>query len=221
MSEKQFKIPKNVVSPLEDDTTGKLSDVVKITEDAGGSFKIQILNKKDGTAIYDLEGIILDPLFNFLKSTVHVDGQNFKGITGLSDQISGDLWLKDGTYTLWNKNSNSPESDGLLPGKNMYGSNPFYMAKADDGSWFGVYQNMVAASDWLVYNDIPNKKVWLETTATGGVGDLYIMPAPTPEGVTKAYQGLVGKPVLFPQWALGWHQCQFGTHDTSILRANV
>ena len=126
-----------------------------------GAFKIQITNKAGGAVIYDLTGMILDPHYNYITSTAHVDGTNFKGILGLTDSITGDLFLKDGVYTLWNKNSNSPLRDGALPGKNMYGSSPFYMAKASDMTWFGVYHNTIAASDWWVTNDAANNKVFL------------------------------------------------------------
>lgn len=74
---------------------------------------------------------------------------------GLSDQVRNDIFLEDGVYTLWNRNSKGPKADGILPGKNMWGSSPFYMGKAEDqqNSWFGVYHNSVAASDWWIFND--------------------------------------------------------------------
>ena len=84
-------------------------------------------------------------------------------------------------YTLWNRAASSPVQDGELPGKNMYASSPFYMAKTTDASWFGVYHNIVAASDWFIENDLKNKKVLIKTLATGGIGDVYIMADDTPE----------------------------------------
>ena len=87
----------------------------------------------------------------------------------------------------------------------MYGSNPFYMGKATDKSWFGVYHNLAAASDWWISNDEASKKVYVETYAAGGVGDIFIIFGDTPNYVVEQYHHIIGKPVLTPQWALGWH----------------
>lgn len=35
------------------------------------------------------------------------------------------------------------------------------------------------------------------------------------------YHGIVGTPVLTPQWALGWHQCRWGYNSTDDLKAVV
>ena len=50
-------------------------------------------------------------------------------IMGLGDQVAGDLFLGDGIYSLWTRDIPSPVQDGKLPGKNLYGVHPFYMAK--------------------------------------------------------------------------------------------
>jgi len=54
---------------------------------------------------------------------------------------------------LWTRDQPSPIADGKLPGKNLYGVHPYYMAKATDGNWFGVYTNLAQAQDWWVKND--------------------------------------------------------------------
>ena len=41
--------------------------------------------------------------------------------------------------------------------------------------------------------------------AAGGLGDVYYIIENNPNNVVAAYMELVGKPVLIPQWALGWH----------------
>ena len=43
------------------------------------------------------------------------------------------------------------------------------------------------------------------TKAAGGAGDLFVMFASKPGELVKKYHTVVGKPVLTPQWALGWH----------------
>ena len=61
----------------------------------------------------------------------------------------------------------------------------------------------------------------LKTYATGGVADIYIMLGDTPNDVVKKYHDIIGKPVLSPQWALGWHQCKWGYKDTSEIIYSV
>ena len=36
--------------------------------------------------------------------------------------------------------------------------------------------------------------------------------------MTKRYHDLVGRPVLTPMWALGWHQCKWGYESTDALK---
>lgn len=108
-----------------------------------------------------------------------------------------------------------------MPGKNMYGTHPFVMGKTTDNTWFVVYNNIAAAQDWWVKNAASGGDVSLTLMAVGGVGDLFFMNAATPDAVTMKYHQVVGKPVLTPQWALGWHQCRWGYTKTEDLREVV
>ena len=134
----------------------------------------------------------------------------FRGILGLWERVGSDLFLPDGVYTLWSRDQPDPVEDGRAPGKNLYGTHPFYMAKAADRSWFGIFTNLAAAQDWWITNDKASGKVDVKTIATGGVADLYFMFGADPNEVTKQYHTIVGRPVLTPQWALGWSQCRWG-----------
>jgi hypothetical protein len=178
-------VPNDVArSDLPFDENAKLSDYVEIKSDSGNYFWIEVKNKDTGSKVYKLEGFLLDTLFNMIIATVYLDKTNYKGIMGLSDQIRNDVFLKDGVYTLWNRNDNT-EADGQFPGKNSHGSSPFYMGKAEDasGSWVGVYHNSAAASDWWIYNDDTNGQAYIETYAVGGIGDIYIMTGDKPDTV--------------------------------------
>lgn len=100
--------------------------------------------------------------------------------------------MKTGTYSLWTNEKNSAV-------------HPFFMGKAEDRTWFGIYYNLVAAQDWYVRNDIGNGEVSLKMRAAGGTGDLFFMMEDLPQNVTKSYHTIVGYPFASPQWALGWH----------------
>ena len=96
------------------------------------------------------------------------------------------------------------------------------MGKDQDSNWFGVYTNLAAAQDWYVRNeDYNGGNVYIQTLAAGGLGDVYIMMGPTPNKVTKLYHSVVGKPVLTPKWALGWHQSRWGDAETGYLQNKV
>lgn len=89
--------------------------------------------------------------------------EEFKGLIGPSFLEKNDnIFLETGTYSLWTNEKNS-------------GVHPFFMGKAEDRTWFGIYYNLVAAQDWYVRNDIGNGKVTLKMRAAGGTGDLFFM----------------------------------------------
>lgn len=50
--------------------------------------------------------------------------------------------------------------------------------------------------------------------ATGGIADISVFFGDDPIEVTKAYHIIVGRPVLTPMWALGWHQSKWGYKST-------
>ena len=79
------------------------------------------------------------------------------------------------------------------------------MTPASDSGWFGVYTNLANAQDWWVKNDKTAGSTKLTTIAAGGIADISIIFGSNPSEVVKTYHEIVGKPVLTPMWALGWH----------------
>jgi len=61
----------------------------------------------------------------------------------------------------------------------------------------------------------------MKTIAAGGTGDLFIFFARSPDNVVDQFHGVVGEPLLVPEWALGWHQSKVGYKNTSSLQENV
>jgi hypothetical protein len=61
---------------------------------------------------------------------------------GLGERASKDMFLKTGVYPVWNADIDNPTDDGTLPGKQTYGTHPFYMFKHAKNSWVGVYHNL-------------------------------------------------------------------------------
>jgi alpha-glucosidase (family GH31 glycosyl hydrolase) len=106
---------------------------------------------------------------------------------------------------MWNRDAGMPFDDGKPTGKNVYGTHPFYMYKNSPGTWVGVFTKLAAAQDWYLKNDKPTGKVDVTLIAAGGMADIYYIVDSEPGAVAASYLDLVGKPVLIPQWALGWH----------------
>jgi len=218
-----FEVPQDVIDV--DRTASKdkkLSDYVTVLKDpATSAVTIKVLDANKAPA-YTLNGFQLANHFNLIDSTVHTDKSNFKGVMGVFEQVATDLFLKSGIYSLWARDSPNDMQDGSLPGKNIYGTHPFFMAKTpDNGSgkkaWLGVFYNLANAQDWRVTNDAGSGDVKIRTTAAGGLGDLFFMSDASPNNVAKMYHTIVGKPVLVPQWSLGWHQCRWGYKDLAAL----
>lgn len=69
----------------------------------------------------------------------------FTGIFGLGERASLNFFLKDGVYSMWNKDSQSPLEKGTLPAANMYGTHPYFMYKHKPNMWIGVFYKLAAA----------------------------------------------------------------------------
>jgi len=168
--------------------------------------------------LWSLQAILQDQFLNLMSTEVYTAaGDEFHGVMGLAERTSNDLFLPDGVYSLWARDAANPPDTGELPATNIYGVHPFYMAPARDESWFGVYTNLAAAQDWWLVNDPDNGQVSLTAVATGGLADVTVILGADPNEVTRRYHDLVGKPVLTPMWALGWHQCRWGYTSTAAL----
>ena len=100
---------------------------------------------------------------------------------------------------MWNRDTPSSVTN-----QNLYGSHPFYMSVAADGSSHGVLllnsngMDVTLNSDYITYQVI------------GGVLDFYFFTGPLPEDVVRQYANFVGLPHMQPFWAFGFHQSAYG-----------
>ena len=141
---------------------------------------------------------------------------------GLGERSSDSLFYKDGIYSMWAYDEPTKQDDGMLPGKNGYGVHPFFMFQHSSEKWVGVFSKHASAQDWIINNYPTDGKTVLKQISTGGISDFYvIINSNTPDSVVGYYQRIVGKPVLMPQWALGWHQCKFCLHTVSEYQSVI
>jgi hypothetical protein len=62
----------------------------------------------DKKPAYTLNGFQLGEYFSHIDATVIVDSDHFKGVMGIFEQTTSDLFLKDGIYSLWNRDEANP-----------------------------------------------------------------------------------------------------------------
>jgi alpha-glucosidase (family GH31 glycosyl hydrolase) len=209
-----FEVPLDVISPPAQGNKN-LSDFIDFTQEQNKPLKLSVKNH-NGVEIYDLMGMVFTEYLNFIEAKA-ITLPNSKGISGLYDRTVNDLFLEDGVYTLWPRDINHPDEDGKSPGKNVWGSHPMFFGRATDKSWFGVLYNNAVAQDWWVKNNKASGEVALKTIATGGASSLYFFFEDDANDLMQTYQKLIGKPVLVPQWIIGWGQCRWGYNSTEIL----
>jgi len=222
-----FEVPLSVVDPKKDqlhDDSKSLGDFISVAQaPSTGAVSITVRNgdDTDSVTVWELENLVLTEYFNKIEATAYTtpstDPVGYKGILGLGQRTSDDLFLQDGVQTLWARDAADPLSTGKLPAQNQYASHPFYMGQASDNTWFGVYTNLAAAQDWWIATNADNGQVKVSCIAAGGLGDLYFMLAEDPNEVTKLYHSVVGTPVLTAQWTLGWGQSRWGYSTTQAL----
>ena len=141
---------------------------------------------------------------------------------GLGERSQNGLFFKDGVYSMWATDEPTKVEDGMLPGKHSYGVHPFFMYQHHASHWVGVFFKQAHAQDWLINNDLEEGKVALRQVATGGVTDFFVIfNNQLPDTVVASYMKIVGRPVLPPQWALGWHQCKYCLRDLNAYREVV
>lgn len=124
-------------------------------------------------------------------------------IYGLGERTH-EFTLGEGTWTMWSKDQN-PEYDDGKGGKQGYGVHPFVLVRtAVKGEYMGLYfRNSNAMSPVIRYTD--DHSATFSFITTGGQMEIYFMFKGSAKQIIAKYQSLVGKPVLPPLWALGWH----------------
>lgn len=99
---------------------------------------------------------------------------------------------------MWNRDEGLNFDEGTPPGRNVYGTHPFFMYKNSDKTWVGGFAKLAAAQDWYISNNPGTGIVRLYQAAVGGVGDYTFIIDSSPNSVSTAYLEIVGRPALIP-----------------------
>jgi alpha-glucosidase (family GH31 glycosyl hydrolase) len=94
------------------------------------------------------------------------------------------------------------------------------MFRSISTQFVGVFLNNAAGIE-VVIESISDTQKTLTFSMVGGTMDLFIFNDPDPQKVIQKYHNLIGKPVLIPDWGLGWHQCKWGYDTLDKLKTVV
>jgi hypothetical protein len=97
-----------------------------------------------------MNGFLLGENINVMDTVAHTyvntsAGINYKGVMGLAEQVSSDLFLPDGVFSLWSRDQPDPVQTGKIPASNMYGTHPVYFGRTSATTWSGIFTNLAAA----------------------------------------------------------------------------
>eukprot|EP00347_Sterkiella_histriomuscorum_P014109 403362137 len=212
------EVPEQFINSNFDSVNLNLSKFITL-QDKPFQINVKYRSDNEESNVFQIQGMIYDEYLNWIQATVNtMQGEDFKGIFGLGERANKDFFFKDGVYSMHSRDQPTPDEDGQSPGKNMYGVHPFFMYKHKPQAWVGILYKLGNSQDWFIKNNQDQGQIFLNTIATGGVVDIYVMQGTTPDQVVQNYHKLIGTPVLIPQWALGWSQSKWGYSDTYKLR---
>ncbi|KAF8062769.1 alpha-glucosidase [Scenedesmus sp. PABB004] len=185
----------------------------------GEPFALTVTRASTGEPIFDTRGhrFVFKDQFIELTTTVPADADLY----GLGEVSlpTGMLLPRDGSVlTLWARDLAS-----ALPYANLYGSHPFYLQVAKDGSTHGVlFLNSNGMDVLLNATSLTYRRASCERgPVIGGLVDLYFFTGPSPEEVIRQYHAVIGAPALPPYWSLGFHQTRWGYSNMTVLESVV
>jgi len=137
-------------------------------------------------------------------------------IYGLGEK-TGNSMRRGRAYDLWNTDPFSKDGHGYSPNTDpIYQSHPYVLALSSAGHASAAF----LANTWRSRFDVGSSNADLLKIGTdGGDADLFVLDGPTPAQVLERYTRLVGRPMLPPRWAIGYHQSRWSYTPSARLEA--
>ena len=125
--------------------------------------------------------------------------------------------LGEGNWTMHNADkSHMPIARGGGR-ENIYGTNPFVIAKTLDNKFEGIlFYNSDSQQFYVEFIKTGQSVVTYRTM--GGILDIYFFTADTADNVIKQYIEFIGMPLQPPFWSLGFHQCSWSYDSIQKLQ---
>ena len=164
-------------------------------------FAFRVIRKQGDIVLFDTRGKNSSPTLCYTDRYLEFSSKTMPSplVFGLGERLAPFLLRTDGrNYTLW-PNSQVNVSESGIEGKGLSGHHPFYLEMMKDKA-HGVFLHSANALEV----EFISEKVTFR--AAGGIIDLFLFLGTEPEAVLRQYHSIIGRPVLPPYWALGYHQ---------------
>jgi maltase-glucoamylase len=195
--------------------TEKITSFVSVPSVGSEFYFIIHLKDRPGDFLYSTQGLpfVYTPFYKSMQAKIDTNRRVF----GLGERF-GEFFRGEGTFTVWNRGPGEHTfENGETPGNNLYSSHPVYFVQRSRGTeWFGVYEHNSGPQDFIISPSGNGYEI--DNIKTSGRTNMFFMMNDKIQNVVQNYYNLVGKPVLLPRWAYGWHQSRFGYNTTQALR---
>lgn len=194
--------------------TKNIADYIRFDIGVDVPFSYRLIEFQDDTSVLfksDPTKLFVTDFLVFDSGIFNMNSLNDNPLMGMGER-AGDLFFKNetgGIHSRWTHDAANPIDNGLPPGTNMYGFQPFYVYQSDKLSWMGVFNNNPYATDFIVYTN-EGVDSQITTVTIGGMIEKYFFRGSKPDDVIVKFSHLTGMPTMPPMWAFGWQQCRFG-----------
>ncbi|ESO98985.1 hypothetical protein LOTGIDRAFT_114214 [Lottia gigantea] len=196
----RYEVPQEALDISDDfrTTEDRLYDVSIIK--GPPRFAVVVKRRSDSTVVFSTDVPGLTFTDQFLQITTRLPSSNLYGF----GEHNHRRFQHDMNWKTW-----SIFAGGGLPIEpiNVYGVQPTYMNLENDGKATMVLLKNSNAMDVVLQPD-PYPAVTYRVI--GGILDFYIFMGPTPEEAVQQYIQAIGKPMMPPYWAQGYHLCRWG-----------
>ncbi|CAH1773346.1 unnamed protein product [Owenia fusiformis] len=200
----RFEVPLNISS-----TSAALDPLYSVEFSNSPAFNIKVKRASNGATLFDtsLGGLVFSE--QFLQFATKLNSHNVYGFGEHEHHsLKHDMnWKSWGMYA---------RDQPVTHGANLYGVHPFYMNVETSNLAHGVLVLNSNAQD-VTLSPLPS----LKYRTIGGILDIYMFLGPSPENVVQQYTQAIGRPVMPPYWALGFHLSRYGYNDIQTLKDTV
>ena len=180
---------------------------VEVTE---APFEIVIKRKSTGEAIWNSAGMPFLYSDLYLDFGTHVPTPN---IYGFGERNYKFKMGPTGLYTIWARDKPDVVETGNRNG-HVYGHHPVYLMKEKSQNWHIAFFRSSNAMEI----EIRDGKT-IRYRVAGGIIDLvFFLGDKMPETPIKMYHDYIGKWVMMPFWAMGYHQSRWGYRNLGTLK---
>lgn len=188
----EVPLPKIPVEPLLNTQTDGNSLYGISYNSSNGPFSLGVHRAGTDDIIFRMSGHGFEFSDQFIQIMFKLPSKNIFGLgEHFHENHKHDLnWNNWTLFSRYNENQDN----------NVPGVHPIYMCVENDGKAHGL---LLFNSNALEVSLLPTPAVTLRTI--GGVLDFYLFLGPTPEEVVQQYTQVLGRPMMPPYWALGFH----------------